>query len=167
MQPISIACFNQDIWIRVTGRGNFLCSAALKQIVQEMIEKEYYHYVIDLKECEQLDSTFMGTITGIAQRLRQYQQSLFKVVNVSQSNQDLMENLGLDELFCIQSLSMKHQLPPDLSPSCFTESSFYIPPAEEKEKMHEVVVSAHQSLLEVKKDNAKKFNDIIEACSKD
>jgi anti-anti-sigma regulatory factor len=165
MQPISIACFDQDVWIRVTGRGNFLCSTALKQAVQERIDKGYYRYVIDLKECDQLDSTFMGTVTGIAQRLNQYQESLFKVVNVSQSNQELMENLGLDELFCIQPISMKYQLPPDLNSSCFTESSFSLSPSEEKSKIHEVVVAAHKSLIEANEDNAQKFKDVFEVCS--
>jgi anti-anti-sigma factor len=165
MQPISVACFDQDVWIRVTGRGNFKCSVALKQLVQEMITKGYYHYVIDLRKCEQLDSTFMGTVTGIAQRLCQYQESQFKVVNVSQSNQELMENLGLDQLFLIQPLSMKEEFPPDLNPSCFTESSLSIPSAEEKAKVQEVIFSAHETLVAINKDNAEKFKNVFELCS--
>ncbi len=165
MQSISVACFSQDVWIRATGRGNFKSSGTLKQLVQEMLGKGYYRYVLDLKVCEQLDSTFMGTITGIAQRLRQYPQADFKVVNVSKSNQELMENLGLDQLFLIQPLSVKDELPPDLNACCFTESSLAIPAAEEKLKMQEVVVSAHEALMRINKENVEKFKNIFEVCS--
>lgn len=165
MQPISVACFNQEVWIRITGRGNFKCSGELKQMVQGMIGKGYYHYVLDLRSCEQLDSTFMGTITGIAQRLRQYQQAFFKVVNVSRNNQELMENLGLNQLFLIQPLSVKSELPPDLDEHCFTESAPPVPAADEKAKMQEVIVSAHEALVVVNKDNAEKFKNIFEVCS--
>lgn len=165
MQPISIACFNQDVWIRVSGRGNFQSSFALKQLVQETINKGYVRYVIDLKECDQLDSTFMGTVTGIAQRLRQYPESDFKVVNVNNSNQELMENLGLDELFSIQPLSIKQELPPDINAAFFATSSCSISPTEEKAKIQELVISAHESLMAANKGNAEKFKTVFEICS--
>ncbi len=164
MKPISIARFDQDIWIRITGRGNFKCSVAFKQLIIEMITKGYYHYIIDLRECGQLDSTFMGTMIGIAQRLRQYHQAWLRVVNVSPSNQETMENLGLDQFFLIQPLSLKEELPPDLNTSCFQESSISIPLAEEKVKLQEALVSAHQALVDLNKSNAEKFKNVFELC---
>lgn len=165
MQSIFIADFNQDIWIRVTGRGNFQSSLALKQLVEKMIQKGCYRYIIDLKECEQLDSTFMGTVAGIAQRLRQYQEACLRVVNVNNSNQELMENLGLHQLFCIQPLLIKHELPPDVSASCFSESPYSIPPVKEKATIQELVISAHEALIDANIDNAEKFKNVFDLCS--
>lgn len=162
MSPISVACFKENVWIRISGRGNFQCSGGLKELVLGLIQKGHRNYVIDLASCEQMDSTFMGTITGIAQRLRQNRQGTMRVVNVNQTNQDLMENLGLDQLFSIQSFSLKNELPSSSEEICFCEPSLLIDREEEKKKTQAVVLAAHQALVEVDQKNAEKFKDLFE-----
>ncbi|MBX9742728.1 MAG: STAS domain-containing protein [Chthoniobacterales bacterium] len=161
MQPISVACFNKNAWIRIIGRGNFQCSSTLKELVLALIQKGYHDYVLDLINCEQMDSTFMGTITGIAQRLRKQGQGTFKVVNVSKSNQDLMENLGLDHLFLIQSLALGSELAP-VTEDLFSSPSALIEQIEDKKKTQEIVLAAHQELVTIDKNNAEKFKDLME-----
>jgi anti-anti-sigma factor len=162
MSPISVACFKENVWIRISGRGNFQCSGGLKELVLALLQKGHHNYVVDLISCEQMDSTFMGTITGIAQRLRQNAQGTIKVVNVNQTNQDLMENLGLDQLFSIQSVSFKKEVPPTSQEVCFCEPSLLIDREEEKKKTQAVVLAAHQALVEVDQKNAEKFKDLFE-----
>lgn len=163
MHPISVACFGPSVWIRVTGRGNFQCSARLKELVQTMVGKGYREYVLDLMKCEQMDSTFMGTITGIVQRLRQGQQGTMRLINVSNSNQELMENLGLDQLFSIRPLSLGNELPPDADENCFHEASTMASSENEKAIIQEVVISAHEALVKADHKNAEKFKDVFEA----
>jgi len=163
MHSISVACFDQSVWIRVTGRGNFQCSASLKELVQKMNEKGHCNYVLDLIECHQMDSTFMGTITGIIQRLRQGKKGTMKVVNVSSSNQELMENLGLDHIFPIHPLSLGRELPPSEEEHCFCEPLIEPPSEKDKKAVQEIVISAHEVLVAADKKNAEKFKDFFEA----
>lgn len=161
MQSISAACFNKNVWIRIAGRGNFQCSGPLKDLVLALIEKGYHDYTLDLIHCEQMDSTFMGTITGVAQRLRKQGQGAFRVINVSKFNQDLMENLGLDHLFPLQSIDLGKELPPVADGDFFTPSAFIEQP-EDRKKTQEIVLAAHQELVAIDKKNAEKFKDLVE-----
>lgn len=162
MEPISVACFKECVWIRIAGRGNFQCSGSLKELVLALIQQGHRHYVLDLINCEQMDSTFMGTMTGIAQRLRQNEQGTFRVVNANKSNQELLENLGLDQLFSIQSLASGNEAPPSSDENCFCAPSLFINKEEDKKKTQEIILAAHQALISVDQKNASKFKDLME-----
>lgn len=157
---VSVACANGNIWIRVAGRGNFQCSPCLKKIVQEQELQGHHNYTIDLGECEQLDSTFMGTLTGIAQRLKNKQEGSVRVINVSDSNKQLMENLGLDQLFPICPLTEGKELPPPAAEQAFSEVALAVTIS--KDSLSETVRSAHEALVTANKENAPKFQSLLE-----
>ena len=158
---ISVACFDKGVWIRVTGRGCFECSANLKEYVMIMIQKDYHEFVIDLINCEQMDSTFMGTITGLAQRLRQDEQGTLRVINVSEKNEQLIENLGLNHLFLLQPLSLGYESPPVGDNLRFCTA---IAPCQNDKKSlrRELLLSSHKALVAANKANAAKFQDLFE-----
>lgn len=161
---VFIACTDENIWIRIVGRGNFQCSPCLKRVIQEQLAEGYYDYIIDLAECEQLDSTFMGTLTGIAQRLKNKKEASFRVINVNEINQQLMENLGLDQLFPIQSLAEGKESPPAIAEQKFcqiTESN-----SASKKTFEETIRSAHEALITANKENAPKFQTVLEGLLK-
>ena len=72
-QPPSIlvGTRNRTVCVRVEGRGSFLNSTGLKEFAREMTNRGYREFVLDLKQCPVMDSTFMGTMAGIALRLRE------------------------------------------------------------------------------------------------
>lgn len=157
---VSVACTNGNIWIKVVGRGNFQCSPCLKKIVQEQELQGHCNYTIDLGECEQLDSTFMGTLTGIAQRLKNKQEGSVRLINVSDSNKQLMENLGLDQLLLIRSLSEGKELPPSADEYVFSEVA--LASTISKNSVEETVRSAHEALVTINKENVPKFQSLLE-----
>src|SRR5450631_2319235 len=59
-----------EVWIRVEGRGSFQNSPALKEFSRKLIDEGRRKFVVDLKSCLAMDSTFMGTLAGLAIRLR-------------------------------------------------------------------------------------------------
>lgn len=157
---VSIAYIDEKVWIRVVGRGSFQCSPCLKKIVQEQLAQGHHDYIIDLGECEQLDSTFMGTLTGIAQRLKTNKKGSVRVINVSESNKQLMENLGLDQLFSIQPIAEGKESPPTVAEYSFsqvTEAAHL-----SKESVEESVRSAHEALVTANEANAPKFRSLLE-----
>ena len=59
------------VWVRVEGKGSFLNSGNLKQFAREVVDRGYREFVIDLHDCAMMDSTFMGTMAGLALRLKE------------------------------------------------------------------------------------------------
>ena len=54
------------LWLRVTGKGSHEICPGLKCFATERIDEGARHFVVDLETCPAMDSTFMGTLTGIA-----------------------------------------------------------------------------------------------------
>jgi len=157
---VSIACTDENIWIKIIGRGNFQCSPCLKKLVQEQLAEGHRDYVVDLAECEQLDSTFMGTLTGIAQCFKKNKEGNMRVVNVSESNQQLMENLGLDQLFPIRPLAQGKELPPAAAEHTFSPATVLTHVS--KDSVEEAVRFAHEALITANQANVPKFQSVLE-----
>ena len=103
VQPsILVGTANRTVWVRVEGKGSFLNSTGLKEFTKEMINRGFREFAIDLKNCTVMDSTFMGTLAGVALRLRELGQGNLRVTNLNERNSDLLSNLGLDQLFIIE-----------------------------------------------------------------
>jgi anti-anti-sigma factor len=153
---VSVACFDREVWIRVEGRGNFQGSGCIKQFVHAMIGRGYREFVIDLGACEHMDSTFMGTLTGISQSLREIGQGSLKTLNVSPRNVELLENLGLNNLFDVEPVGAVLRQPGGgdvtMLPIPTTGSG------EEKE----IILSAHMALAQANETNAERFRDVLE-----
>jgi anti-anti-sigma factor len=85
-------------WVRVQGKGNFMSSPRLKEYVEECLEsKECETVVVDLDTCPAMDSTFMGTLAGLAGKLIEREGTL-SVVGLSERNRDSLVDLGLDAI---------------------------------------------------------------------
>lgn len=151
---VSVACFDREVWIHVEGRGNFQGSAPLKKFVQAMILRGYREFVIDLESCEHMDSTFMGTLTGISQNLRELGQGSLRALNVHPRNVELFANLGLDMLFGVEPLGEKPVKPAE-------PGAQLLPLPMETGSEREVVLSAHQALIAAHPDNAERFRDVL------
>jgi anti-anti-sigma factor len=99
---ILVGTAGKTVWVRVEGKGSFLNSTGLKEFAKEMINRGHREFVIDLKSCPVMDSTFMGTLAGVALRLREIGQGQLRVVKLNERNRNLLSNLGLDQLFTIE-----------------------------------------------------------------
>ena len=61
--------FDDCLWVRCTSRGSFVNSPALKAIAEKYIAKNGQLIVVDLEICPGVDSTFMGTLAGLARKM--------------------------------------------------------------------------------------------------
>src|SRR5947209_12449326 len=55
--------------IKIVGRANFTSSVDFKTLVQELTQKGYHYFILDLAECVLMDSTFLGVLTGFGLKL--------------------------------------------------------------------------------------------------
>lgn len=153
---VSVACFDRQVWVKVFGRGNFQGCPSLKKFVQAMILRGYREFVIDLAACDHMDSTFMGTLTGISQSLRELGQGSLRALNVNARNGELFSNLGLDMLFNVEPAGPVPVLPSEQG------ASFLELPADTGGPERDVILAAHQALVAANPANAERFRDVLD-----
>ena len=100
---IQVGVNGPSVWVRVAGRGSFLNSGSLKEFAREMVNRGFRDFVFDLQDCVMMDSTFMGTMAGMALRLKELGQGHVRVIHCGERSQELLSGLGLDQIFDIQS----------------------------------------------------------------
>jgi anti-anti-sigma regulatory factor len=99
--PIFIGTFDGFSWIRCEGKGSFLNSPALKEYGESRIAEGERCLVVDLEACTGMDSTFMGTLAGMASRLSAQGEGVLHIAEAGPRNQRSLEDLGLDFLMQI------------------------------------------------------------------
>jgi anti-anti-sigma regulatory factor len=157
---VSVACFDRDVWVRIEGRGNFQGSGSLKKFVHAMIQRGYRDFIIDLAACDHMDSTFMGTLTGISQNLRELGQGSLRAINVCPRNVDLLENLGLNFLFNVEPVG------PELKTPAEQGAELMVLPWEANPEK-EIILAAHEALIVANPVNASRFKDVLEYLRQD
>jgi anti-sigma B factor antagonist len=153
----------KTVWVRVEGKGSFLNSTGLKEFAREMINRGYREFVVDLKGCPVMDSTFMGTLAGISLRLKELGQGQLQVINLNDRNRDLLTNLGLDRLFTID------QRPAEaVSKEAAQQPLAPVEPvAADKMTQAQTMLEAHAACVEANPENAAKFKDVLEYLKQD
>jgi anti-anti-sigma regulatory factor len=157
---VRAACFEGVVWIRVESRGNYLSSGPVKKFVLAMINRGHKRFVVDLAACDHMDSTFMGTLAGISQKLGHQEQGLLTVINVRPRNMELLENLGLHLLFRVEALADGEKTPAESGAELME-----IPMAENPDKG--IVMAAHEALIAANPANAERFQDVLDYLGKD
>ena len=156
---ILVGCTNKVVWIRVEGKGSFQNSSGLKEFAREMTQRGHREFVVDLKNCPVMDSTFMGTLAGIALRLREIGQGNLHVINLNERNSDLLSNLGLDQLFSIDLCGVELSDPQERAP---IEAA-----AADRNAQAKTMLEAHEALVQADPDNITKFKDVLEYLKQD
>lgn len=95
--PIKVGKFEGFSWIRCEGKGSFLNSSAIKEFGESRIRAGVVCLVIDLENCTGMDSTFMGTLAGLASRISEYGGTL-EIADADEKSRSSLEDLGLDFL---------------------------------------------------------------------
>ncbi|MEM6910495.1 MAG: STAS domain-containing protein [Verrucomicrobiota bacterium] len=149
--------FEGFLWIRVVGKGSFQNSPAMKSYIDQS-QAEGSLVIVDLEACTGLDSTFMGTLTGLALRAREQNRGDLQVVNADKRNFRLLKGLGLDQIFPVrpdvgdfsaQQKQVCHALEEaDRKASCQEERARHM-------------LEAHEALGEVDEENKGRFRDVV------
>jgi len=127
-----------------------------------MLDRGFRSFIVDLNSCSVMDSTFMGTLAGIALRLREFGNGRLVVRNANQRNADLLENLGLNNLFEIESKGS----------SAKSENHLEAAPLEPKDSTDRsdqaaCMIEAHEALVDADPENLARFKDVLEYLKQD
>ena len=88
-------------WVRCEGNGSFMNSPKLKAWADGQLKSGVVHIVIDLERCTGMDSTFMGTMAGLAMRLIKTSGGVLEVTSADEKNSQALDDLGLSSLMQI------------------------------------------------------------------
>jgi anti-sigma B factor antagonist len=158
---ILVGVTSRGVQVKVEGKGSFQASPALKEFSKQMLERGYRNFVVDLQGCPVMDSTFMGTLAGIALRLREFGNGALLVRNANERNTDLLRNLGLNNLFEVESKA------PETSESLVEAAALDADQTIERTDQAECMIEAHEALVDADPENLARFKDVLEYLKQD
>jgi anti-sigma B factor antagonist len=84
---------------RIIGVGTFQMAVGFKAAYLQMLADGVSTFTIDLGECALLDSTFLGTILGLALKVRKLDSGHVHVIKPNEMVRSLFRGTGLDQIF--------------------------------------------------------------------
>jgi len=154
---ILVGKFDNVSWIRCNGKGSFSNSPRMKQWAESHIESGGSCIVVDLEGCTGMDSTFMGTMAGIAMKLAKLPNGALQVIGANHRNKSALEDLGLCMLLDMdpQDAAWQPNIS-DIRESLKASSE----PSDEDDFKH--VLDAHKLLCEADENNDEKFSTVLD-----
>ena len=163
---IYYGAFDSFFWIRCNGRGTFANSSALKRSADAYIDEGGRMIVIDLETCPGVDSTFMGTLAGLARRLMPMGGNV-QIASPTDRARAAMESLGLDALLEIEPpVAPWRGKMEEIRQKLSSSSSSQGESIDDISRAHHVLDS-HITLSELNESNAEKFRTVTEYLKKE
>jgi|ERR1051326_1336895 anti-anti-sigma regulatory factor len=149
--------------IKIVGRANFNSSVDFKTLVNELRQKGYSYFVLELSECLLMDSTFLGVLTGFGLQLGQGKKDCcdngIELLNANPRITELLENLGVLHLFKLSNGPLQA---PDGA-----ETRTHTPVNPSKEEVTRACLEAHRTLMEVNPENVGRFKEVTQFLAED
>lgn len=144
--------------VKITGRANFTLSIDFQTIINELQKNGYGYVVMDLSECLLMDSTFLGTLTGFGLKMMQADgqsdRRILELLNPNARIAELLENLGVLHLFKICQGTVQ-------TAEC-VEAPAPNPTNPKQEDLTRACLEAHETLMALNAENARKFKDVAQ-----
>ena len=158
--PILVGVFDGFSWIRCEGKGSFLNSPVMKSFGDERIAAGEGLLVVDLAACTGMDSTFMGTLAGMAARLSAVEGGVLQIAEPGERNRRSLEDLGLDFLMEINPPAAVWRGRVDVIRADLNPPQPLGGLGQNQRARH--VLEAHQTLSGVSDKNAREFANVVE-----
>ncbi len=128
----------------------------MKQWAEKSIKSGITTIVVDLETCTGMDSTFMGTMAGIAMKLAKINNATLQVTSASDKTRRSLEDLGLSMLIDIDPKNpiwngQEESIRPSLQPCQLSVNI--------DKTQH--VFDAHKQLCEANDSNDDKFSTVL------
>jgi anti-anti-sigma regulatory factor len=147
--------------VKITGRANFAFSPDFKTLLTGLNQKGYNRFVVDLSECLLMDSTFLGTLAGFGMMTNPNAtpHCEIELLNPSPRVSELLENLGVLQLFKVTTGSLQVPVDAKAAPAAPSEHSH--------EEITRTCLEAHKALMAVNPENVARFKDVTQFLAED
>ncbi len=158
---ILVGIYEGFSWIRCEGKGSFQNSALMKTFGDERINNGETCLIVDLGACTGMDSTFMGTLGGMATRISDRLGGSLQIADAGDRNRRSLEDLGLDFFMEINPAEavwhgQLEKIRSDLAP---VQAKQQLPGGKIQRTEH--ILQAHQTLAAANDKNAKEFSTVV------
>ncbi len=109
-----------------------------------------------------MDSTFMGTMAGVALRLKELGHGHLHVVHCGERSRNLLTGLGLDQIFSIHANGAASPQCELLQREQAAEST-----EEKKQQTSKQMLDAHEALCDAAPQNLSRFKDVLDYLKQD
>jgi anti-sigma B factor antagonist len=158
---LMVAASDQLVCIKINGRADFTLSKDTEKLIHQLWERGYRRFVVDLRDCVMMDSTYLGMLSGIGVKFSDANHtpdSPLELLNPSPRIAEVLESLGVAHLFKITQC-------PDLLAGDYK-------PMEQtagitKTEVMRTCLEAHKTLMALNPENVKKFKDVAQFLAED
>lgn len=157
--PFEAARSGKAIYLRVHGLGSMTTAPTLEAFVEQAIEAGARQFVFDFETCDGVDSTFMGLLLGISNRLDEASsRSTVRgvvLINVDEHAHKQLSSVGIDALLTI--VDGETELPRSLKLTGLDARE-----VSDKDRL-KLMVRAHKDLVAADARNKAKFGPFLQA----
>ena len=148
-------------FVQINGRANFTSSVDFKALLDQLLQKGFTCFILDLTECVLMDSTFLGVLAGFGLRLNSPQADkvdrTIQLFNPNGRISELLENLGVLHLFKVT--EGQTNAPANASDVKSTNAS--------REEVTRTCLEAHKTLMNINPENVTRFKDVTAFLAED
>lgn len=163
--PANLSVWVNDklVCIKIAGRASFQGSVDFRTLIHTLWQQGHTRFVLDVSECQLMDSTFLGVLAGLGVKFSQERNgngpATLELLNPSPRIFDLIDNLGIAHLFQFHkgAAPATDQLNP-LAPA---------PCAPDRTETARTCLEAHKLLMEINPANVSKFKDVTRFLEED
>ena len=162
--PASLSvCVNEQlVCIKIAGRASFQSSVDFKTLVNTLWQEGHTRFILDVTECQLMDSTFLGVLAGLGLKFSQgrngHDPATLELLHPSTRIFDLIDNLGIAHLFQF------HKGP---APATGELSPVGPVAAPDRQETTRTCLEAHKLLMEINPANVAKFKDVAKFLEED
>ena len=163
---LTAAYIDQLVVIRIEGRGSFKISPPLKQFIHRTVEtRSARKILIDMSQCNSMDSTFMGVLAGLSFQMKDSPDCSLKLSNLSEKNEKLLRTLGVDRVvnYSRTPSAEEKELMERLSEGGDPLEAGAMDPLDAARTSLE----AHETLVNINPENFDKFKSVLELLKQD
>ena len=138
--------------VKVEGPANFAAGVDFKTIVHDACEEGGRVLLLDLSNCVNMDSTFLGILMGMTGRL-----DCIELLNPSERVIGLLDNLGVLDMLTVGQGTNPFD----------AELATADPVNADKRSLTEASLEAHKLLMKINPENVPRFKDVAKFLEED
>ncbi len=151
MLQISVAPSGSTAIVRMAGEIEPEDSASAFSFMTEVILGKYDSVLVDLSQCKDMDSTFMGMLLLVREKYVR-DKAGFCLINVGEQNLEALKLLGIPEIIPIKKLSLKER--PEFA-------RIDLAAFRRKKDRIRIIEMTHRALVAANRQNAERFGSFL------
>ena len=150
-----VKTYVEPIVVKINGRASYLNSAPVSDFFARMIKAGKKSFIFDFKDCQTMDSTFLGITAGLALDVGNMRPAgSVSLCRLSRRNLELVRNLGLHRIVNVDSGEFPMEFESPVEKIKLVNHK--------KIENAKLILQAHENLIDIEESNKSKFQDVID-----